>query len=92
MKRRIEKCRVLVTGGAGFIGSNLVEALLAGRNEVVVLDNFMTGRRENLAPFAGNSAFSLLEGDIRDMAVCRKAAAGRRISSSGRGSSTRSSG
>ena len=76
MKRRIENCRVLVTGGAGFIGSNLVEALLAARNEVVVLDNFMTGRRENLAPFAGNPAFTLLEGDIRDMALCRKAAAG----------------
>ena len=76
MKRRIENCRVLVTGGAGFIGSNLVEALLAARNEVVVLDNFMTGRRENLAPFAGNPAFTLLEGDIRDMAMCRKAAAG----------------
>ncbi|OQA80130.1 MAG: UDP-glucose 4-epimerase [Lentisphaerae bacterium ADurb.Bin242] len=73
---QVENSRILVTGGAGFIGSNLVEALLARNNEVVVLDNFMTGKRENLAPFAGSRAFTLIEGDIRDMAVCRKAADG----------------
>ena len=67
---------MLVTGGAGFIGSNLVEALLQQDNEVVVLDNFMTGKRENLAPFAGNPAFTLIEGDIRDIAMCRKAVDG----------------
>jgi len=76
MKRIVENMRVLVTGGAGFIGSNLVETLLNQNNEVVVLDNFMTGKRENLAPFAGNPAFTLIEGDIRDIAMCRKAVSG----------------
>ena len=73
MKRKVENSRVLVTGGAGFIGSNLVEKLLSQNNEVVVLDNFSTGKRENLAPFAGNKNFTLIEGDIRDMEICRKA-------------------
>lgn len=76
MEHQIHNSRILVTGGAGFIGSNLVEALLGQGNEVIVLDNFMTGKRENLAPFSGNRAFSLLEGDIRDMAMCRKAVDG----------------
>lgn len=73
---QVKNSRILVTGGAGFIGSNLVEILLAQGNEVVVLDNFMTGKRENLAPFVSNSAFTLIEGDIRDLAICRKAVAG----------------
>ncbi len=76
MEHQIRNSRILVTGGAGFIGSNLVEALLKLDNEVVVLDNFMTGKRENLTPFAGNRAFTLIEGDIRDIAMCRKAVAG----------------
>ncbi len=54
--------RILVTGGAGFIGSNLVEELLKQGNEVVVLDNFSTGKRENLAGFD----VTLIEGDIRN--------------------------
>lgn len=76
MEQQVRNSRILVTGGAGFIGSNLVETLLGQGNEVVVLDNFMTGKRENLTPFAGNPAFTLTEGDIRDMAICRKAVAG----------------
>jgi len=68
--------RILVTGGAGFIGSHLVDALLGLGHEVVVLDNFLTGKRENLARHAGNPAFTLIEGDIRDFALCRRAAAG----------------
>lgn len=76
MKRKIENSRILVTGGAGFIGSNLVETLLKQNNEIVVLDNFATGKRENIAPFAGNPAFRLIEGDIRDIAMCRKAVDG----------------
>ena len=69
--------KVLLTGGAGFIGSNLTDALLALGNEVTVLDNFSTGKRENLAHLAGNPAFTLIEGDIRDMETCRKAVAGK---------------
>lgn len=76
MNKKVENSRILVTGGAGFIGSNLVEALLAQNNEVVVLDNFATGKRENIASFTGNPAFTLIEGDIRDMAMCRKAVDG----------------
>jgi nucleoside-diphosphate-sugar epimerase len=55
--------KVLVTGGAGFIGSNLVRALLERGNEVRVLDNFATGRRENLVDIAGD--VELVEGDLR---------------------------
>jgi len=66
---------VLVTGGAGFIGSNLVDALLAdGRYRVRVLDNFSTGRRENIAHF--KSSIDLIEGDIRDMEIVEDAVAG----------------
>ena len=71
----IKNAKVLVTGGAGFIGSNLTDALLALGNEVTVLDNFSTGKRENLAHLAGPPAFTLLEGAIRDMDTSRKAEA-----------------
>ena len=67
---------VLVTGGAGFIGSNLVEALLNKNNKVVCLDNFATGKRENLLPFASNPDFLLLEGDIRNLEDCQNAVKG----------------
>jgi UDP-N-acetylglucosamine 4-epimerase len=65
--------RILVTGGAGFIGSNLIEALLKQDNTVVCLDNFSTGKRENVAPFLNQPGFSLIEGDIRNLEDCRKA-------------------
>ncbi|MDD5697318.1 MAG: SDR family oxidoreductase [Victivallaceae bacterium] len=74
--RKIENFRVLVTGGAGFIGSNLVETLLKQHNEVVCLDNFMTGKRSNLKAFRDDPGFSLIEGDIRDFNLCRRACAG----------------
>jgi UDP-N-acetylglucosamine/UDP-N-acetylgalactosamine 4-epimerase len=64
---------VLVTGGAGFIGSNLVEALLAQDNKVVCLDNFATGKRSNIARFIDNPKFALIEGDIRDQEACNLA-------------------
>jgi nucleoside-diphosphate-sugar epimerase len=64
----------LVTGGAGFIGSHLVEHLLAGGARVRVLDDFSTGRRENLAPF--RNRIDLVEGDITDFSTCRAAADG----------------
>jgi UDP-N-acetylglucosamine 4-epimerase len=67
----------LVTGGAGFIGSNLVEYLLKyGAGKVRVLDNFSTGFRENIEPFLHNPSFELIEGDIRDLEICKKAIAG----------------
>ena len=65
--------RVLVTGGAGFIGSNLCEALLANGNTVVCLDNFAAGKRENKAPFLDHPGFTLIVGDIRNLDHCRKA-------------------
>jgi len=68
--------RILVTGGAGFIGSNLCEALLGQDNMVVCLDNFITGTRENISGFLTQKNFLLIEGDIRNPDVCRKAVDG----------------
>ena len=68
--------KVLVTGGAGFIGSNLCEELLTNNNEVVCLDNFATGKRENITPFLSNPNFTLIEGDIRNLDDCHKACKG----------------
>ena len=68
--------KILVTGGAGFIGSNLCEALLECGDTVVCLDNFSTGYRKNIEPFFANPRFSLIEGDIRDPESCRKAVEG----------------
>ncbi|WP_456459579.1 SDR family oxidoreductase [Reichenbachiella sp.] len=65
--------KILVTGGAGFIGSNLCEKLLDLDNQVVCLDNFSTGKRENIEPFIKDAGFTLIEGDIRDLAVCHAA-------------------
>lgn len=76
MERIVSNCRVLVTGGAGFIGSNLVESLLTAGNRVVCLDNFSTGKRENISRFHDNHHFRLLEGDIRNYADCEKAVEG----------------
>lgn len=64
---------MLVTGGAGFIGSNLIESLLASGNSVVCLDNFSTGKRENLKSFINNPKFRLIEGDIRNYEDCLNA-------------------
>ena len=72
----LTKKNILVTGGAGFIGSNLCEALLEKNNTVLCLDNFATGKRENVAHLATNNNFSLIEGDIRNLADCKKAVKG----------------
>ena len=64
---------ILVTGGAGFIGSNLVEELLASGNRVICFDNFSTGKRENIQSCLSHPYFTLIEGDIRDFETCRKA-------------------
>lgn len=69
----INNKKILITGGAGFIGSNLVEELLRLGNTVTCLDNFATGKRENIQPFLSNPNFTLIEGDIRDLETCRKA-------------------
>lgn len=68
--------KFLVTGGAGFIGSNLVEAILNLGYKVRVLDNFSTGKRENIKSFLNNENFELIEGDIRDIETCRKTCKG----------------
>jgi len=73
MERILKDSRVLVTGGAGFIGSNLVESFLLSGNSVVCLDNFSTGKRENLITFHDNPKFKLIEGDIRNYDDCMKA-------------------
>lgn len=67
---------ILVTGGAGFIGSNLCEALLSNGNKVVCLDNFATGKKENVEPFLASENFQLIAGDIRNPEDCRKACEG----------------
>lgn len=69
----IVKTRILITGGAGFIGSNLCEVLLQQENQVTCLDNFATGKKENIVDFLSNPNFKLIEGDIRNLADCKKA-------------------
>jgi UDP-glucuronate decarboxylase len=56
--------RIVVTGGAGFIGSHLCERLLASGEEVLCVDNFFTGRRQNIAPMLHNTAFELIRHDV----------------------------
>ncbi len=68
--------KYLVTGGAGFIGSNLVEELLNRGEYVRVLDNFSTGRRENISQFIDNPNFELIEGDLRSYHIIQEAANG----------------
>ena len=76
MKININNKKILVTGGAGFIGSNLCEELLERENKVVCLDNFATGKRENIDGFISNSNFTLIEGDIRNLEDCQRASQG----------------
>lgn len=75
-KREIRNSRVLVTGGAGFIGTNLCELLLEQGNEVVCLDNLATGHYSNIEPFIQNKAFTFIKGDIRNFDDCQKAVDG----------------
>ena len=67
---------ILITGGAGFIGSNLCEYFLLKGYKVVCLDNFSTGHRHNLEAFSGNENFKLIEGDIRSLSDCELAVSG----------------
>lgn len=68
--------KILITGGAGFIGSNLCEFFLNKNHQVICLDNFATGHRHNIAPFMDDANFTLIEGDIRNLEDCKKAVAG----------------
>ena len=72
----IKNRKILVTGGAGFIGSNLCEVLLEKENKVVCLDNFSTGKRKNIQVCLLNPNFTLIEGDIRELEDCHKACNG----------------
>jgi UDP-N-acetylglucosamine 4-epimerase len=70
--------KILITGGAGFIGSNLCEFFLEKGHEVICLDNFSTGKRENIASFSNEypELFKLIVGDIRNIQDCRNAVSG----------------
>ena len=73
----LSKFSFLITGGAGFIGSNIVEYLLKyGAKKVRVFDNLATGRSSNLEIFKSNAAFEFMEGDLRNLEACRKACEG----------------
>ena len=70
----ISESSFLVTGGAGFIGSNLVEYLVKwGAKKIIILDNFATGHRSNIAPFLKEASVTLIEGDIRALKTCQTA-------------------
>lgn len=68
--------KIVVTGGAGFIGSNTCESLINDGIEVICLDNFLTGKKENIQHLLSNPNFSLLIGDIRNLDDCKKAVEG----------------
>ncbi len=68
--------RYLVTGGAGFIGSNLTETLINLGEEVVVLDDLSTGKRSNIEAFMENPGFTFIEGTVTDPEICSEACEG----------------
>jgi UDP-N-acetylglucosamine 4-epimerase len=76
MSKEEIKSTILITGGAGFIGSNLSEYFLSKGHNVVCLDNFATGHRHNLKDFIDNPNFLLIDGDIRSAADCKNAVKG----------------
>lgn len=73
---RLRSSKVLITGGAGFIGSNLAKKLLSEGVRVVVLDNLSTGKQENITPLLKYENFSFIEGDITDTNACYQAVKG----------------
>lgn len=75
----IENKNVLVTGGAGFIGSNLIEVLLQQNNKVTCLDNLATGHLKNIEHHLKNTDFTFIEGDIRDLDTCITATKGQDV-------------
>ncbi len=72
----LKSSKILVTGAAGFIGSNLCEALLRIGSTVVAFDNFATGHKKNITPLEGKLNFTFIEGDIRNLDDCQKACNG----------------
>lgn len=76
MNKDLKNQKLLVSGGAGFIGSNLVEHFLAGGNKVLCLDNLSTGYLKNIEPFMEDPNFTFIEGDIRNLDTCQKASEG----------------
>lgn len=72
----ITNSKILITGGAGFIGSNLCEELIRLGNQVVCLDNFSTGKMQNIEPLLSDKNFKLISGDIRNLDDCRLAIEG----------------
>jgi UDP-N-acetylglucosamine/UDP-N-acetylgalactosamine 4-epimerase len=70
---KLKSSKILVTGGAGFIGSNLCEELVKLGAKVVCLDNLATGKMENLDNIINHSNFTFIEGDIRDLSTCKNA-------------------
>ena len=72
MNIQLTNKRILITGGAGFIGSNLSEVLLEKGNTVICLDNLATGRKENIAHFLSNPNYTFIEGDIRNLTDCHQ--------------------
>ena len=69
--------KFLVTGGAGFIGSNLCEAILNLGYEVTCLDNLSTGKQANVDPFLDNPRYTFIKGDIRDLDLCKEVCTGK---------------
>ena len=67
-----ENTKILVTGGAGFIGAHICDKLLEKGAKVVCLDNFLTGHRRDIEHNMGNPNFTLIEGDIRNLETCKK--------------------
>ncbi|MGO4818692.1 SDR family oxidoreductase [Flavobacterium sp. W22_SRS_FP1] len=76
MTKEERRSTILITGGAGFIGSNLSEYFLSQGQKVVCLDNFATGHRHNIERFINNPNFRLIEGDIRNASDCSNAVKG----------------
>lgn len=70
---KLKNSKILITGGAGFIGSNLIEYFLQSNNEVICLDNLSTGHKKNIVDFMDNPNFQMVEGDIRHLDICKLA-------------------
>jgi UDP-N-acetylglucosamine 4-epimerase len=73
-KEKLNGARILITGGAGFIGSNLCEFFLEHNSIITCLDNFATGHKHNIEFLMSHENFTLIEGDIRDLETCQNAA------------------